>query len=237
MGLCLVTKLKESVADTSLSKIGEKTFILLAGQSVTLSGTGLKIRGIDGNFDVTGKVTNVNSYELPGGYNFIKNPNSHDLLLGVSELDKLISISVESPYPKSILIDLSFFKEAVALNDVGLSKQTFIGGTLADFSACRNIRFLDVTSSAIVGSIVDIAGLSWAEGQVPFVFGCPNVSGDIIDFVKARRQAGRTSDNISHTYWAIDSGVTFNGNPIVGDETILSWTANTITFNGETINA
>ena len=131
---------------------------------------------------------------------------------------------------------MTFFKNATFANEITLRKQSIVGGTLADLANTKATTINGSASNAS-GNIVDIASLPYKEGGVPLVYDCLAVTGDIVDFVKARRKAGRTSDNITHTFWAIKSGVTFNGKPIVGSESILSWTANTITFNGETINA
>ena len=64
--------------------------------------------------------------------------------------------------------------------------------------------------------------------------------GSIEDFVTAQRANGRTSfSDTLNLKWLGEAGkVTFNGATIAtGENGLLTWTANTITFRGETINA
>lgn len=236
MAQCLVTRLKESVADSSLHKIGEKAFTLLAGKSVTLAGEGVQLRGINGNFDVKNQATNVRSYVLKPGFTYVTNTSSNDVIIGVSELEKLSTIAVEYPRPLSVEIDLSFFAKSNKMGEITLANQTILGGTLADLANTK-ASTINLSTTMASGNIVDIASLNYAVGDAPRVSNCPNVFGEIIDFVKARRKVGRTADSISNAAWFVGTGMTFNGESVGYTEGTLSWTENTITFRGVTINA
>jgi hypothetical protein len=72
--------------------------------------------------------------------------------------------------------------------------------------------------------------------------GQTNIAGSIEDFVNSRRSLStpQLTGTVLFDYpYAYGNNVTFNGLPVTGSTTNvqLTWTENTITFNGVTINA
>lgn len=107
-----------------------------------------------------------------------------------------------------------FVKFAATMTELNISFNTLITGNIADFGPCVNLTTLNISNTGVTGSL---------EG-----------------FVAAQRAAGRTTCNsLSLPYIGEGQTITFNGAKITTIQytNTLSWTANTITFNGTTITA
>ena len=89
---------------------------------------------------------------------------------------------------------------------------------------------LSFASSNITGSVVDVAKFTHCNN---WDFAYTGITGDLIDFAKTRRTLGETTGRvrIETTY----SQVTFNNHSITGIYD-LEWDASSITWNGETVN-
>lgn len=242
MGLCLVTKLKESVADSSLTKIGEKTIVLLPQGQVTLRGKGVEIRAINGSFNITplnGSVENVKNYTLGDPYYFLDNPTQEPVVLGVNNRE-LLTVLTAKTANNQIEIGLSFFDTVVKLQELVISHQKVTDGTLANLAGITKdstlINFKFNQTIGLMGSLNDIASLKMADSVLPELSFCTDVTGSVEEFVKGQRANGRTTANITNNYWLTKNGITFNGKTYK-DLVNTSWTASTITINDETINA
>lgn len=244
MGLCLVTKLKESVADSSLSKIGEKTLVLAPQKSFTIRGKGIELRGLTGNFDIA--LLGGNTYEglnhyvdVSANYFSCRNTSSNPLTIGVNNLEVLNVFSADGG-ANALEIDLNFFEKSKGMSELNLTDQIITGGELSDLSEITNNSTLTglvfTRCIGLKGSIEDIASLRMIDSAFPSFFGCPEVTGSVEEFVRGQRANGRTNANLANGYWITQSGITFNGKTYA-DLVSISWTASTITVNGETINA
>lgn len=245
MGLCLLTKLKESVADSFLTKIGEKILILAPQKSFTLRGKGIELRGITGNFDIS--VIGGNTYEglnhyvdVSANYFSCRNTSSNPLTIGVNNLEVLDVFSADGG-ANALEIDLNFFEKSKSMSELRLSRQIITGGELSDLSEITNNSTTLVAINfnqcvGLKGSIEDIASLKISNNVFPSFSHCSEVTGSIEEFVRGQRANGRISANIENNYWITNSGITFNGKTY-RDMVSISWTASTITVNGETINA
>lgn len=244
MGLCLVTKLKESVADSSLSKIGEKILVLAPQKSFSIRGTGIELRGITGNFDISliggDTYEGLNHYvDVSANYFSCRNTSSNPLTIGFSNLEVLEVFSADGG-ANALEIDLNFFEKSKGMSELSLPGQIITGGELSDLSEITN----NSTLTSIVfngciglkGSIEDIASLRMIDSVFPSFLKCPEVTGSVEEFVRGQRANGRTNANLANGYWITQSGITFNGKAY-DDIVSISWTASTITVNGETINA
>jgi hypothetical protein len=251
MGKCLVTKLQESVSDSTLLRLGERAFTLLAGASITMTGVGVKLRTIGGGtIDVTSSAGDVpdeiavTEYQIKGGYTFVKNSGDANLLIGISNIEKLTAFSTEFPNPLSLEVDLSIFNlYPEDLVEVNLSNQRITGGTLADMAMIskqgRAIVSLNFGNAiGVKGSLNDLQELLMGTDVLPVLTNCAEVTGEILDYVKAQRTLGKVSASHAESAWITGTAVTFNGVQVPAvDWTTLSWTESTITFNGTTINA
>jgi hypothetical protein len=248
MGLCLVTRLKESVADSSLLRPGEKTFLLNADGEFMLRGIGVKLRVLDdsGSLNVTplgGSATNETDFTIANAtYNICKNLSGKDLLIGISEISKLDVFGTDKE-SKCMELDLNIFAAATNMSEIKLNHQLIVGGNLATLknvtsggeSSLTTLSFYK--AQGIAGSIDDIGGLRFSGNAIFTFFMCANVTGDIVNFVKKQRQIGRTSATCTDIYFVHGTGITFNGNSVADVIGSLSWTSSTITLGETTINA
>lgn len=249
MGLCLVTRLKESVADSSLLKLGEKAFLLNADGEFTIRGKGTRVRVMDdsGSLNVTqlgsSTATDETDFALPNSnYNVCKNLSGKDLRIGISEILNMNVFSTDKQDSKCMEVDLNMFTDADTMTEIRLNSQAFVGGNLASLknitsggTSLTALSFSD--AKGITGSIEDIGGLRFSGNVIFNFYRCANVNGDIVNFVKKQRQIGRTSATCNDSNFVYGSGITFNGNPVGSVSGKLSWTPTTITLGETTINA
>lgn len=247
MGLCLVTRLKESVADSSLLRPGEKTFLLNAGGQFTIVGMGVKLRVLDDSASLSvsplgSSTTNEKDFTIANDtYNICVNNSGKDLQIGISEVSKLAVFGTDSN-AKCMEVDLNMLSAATNMREIKLNHQLIVGGNLATLKNVTSggsslSSFSFERSLNMVGTIDDIGGLRFAGNIIFNFFNCANVTGDIVNFVKKQRQLGRTSATCTDIYFATGSGITFNGSPLADVIGSLSWTSSTITVGETTINA
>lgn len=247
MGLCLVTRLKESVADSSLLRPGEKTFLLNAGGQFTVVGVGVKLRVLDDSASLSvtplgGSTTNEKDFTIANGtYNSCVNNSGKDLQIGISNISELKVFGTDSE-SKCMEVDLNMFAAATNMTEIKLNHQLIVGGSLASLknvtsggSSFSTLSFYK--TQGITGSIDDIGGLRFSGNAIFTFFLCANVTGDIVNFVKKQRQLGRTSATCTDIYFVHGTGITFNGNSVADVIGSLSWTSSTITLGETTINA
>lgn len=247
MGQCLVTKLRESVADSSLLKLGEKTVKLKVNGKLTLRGNNMIVRTVGGGtFNTTSTASDVpaqnaiSEYRIVGGYVEFTNNEDYDIILGIKNLTEMTAFSAESNTENYLEVDLSLFSTyPYDMDEIKIWGQTIVGGTLSDIlNVNKSGRVLSIcfrNSIGVVGNYEELGVLNL--GSMPIVTNCKNVTGDIVNFVKKQRARGKTQASYGETDWCTGSGLTFNGEAVPEfDWTTISWTANTITFNGKTIN-
>ncbi len=119
---------------------------------------------------------------------------------------------------------------------VNFNGNTKIIGSLSDFASLVNITNLNTGNSSISPSSLSSIGTLTSLTDMQII-----AFGSIEDFVSVQRANGRTTcDGITCRYLGALSTnrSTFNGTAIANKaSTTLSWTADTITYDGTTINA
>ena len=175
---------------------------------------------------------------------------------------KAISVDVKYLKYSSNLVNLLVGLSGNLANISGCTKLNKISnlgsspnltGSLSDLAPLTALTSLTLYGSGVTGDIASLAPLTAltklmlvetsVSGNIKDLR-CPltvmavyqsNVIGELIEFVKAQRSAGRTTGSCSNGGWW-GSYITFNGvNPGGGAQT-LTWTENTITNNGVTVN-
>lgn len=244
---CLVTRLKGSVSDSSLLKIGSIRLELTEGEysqvASSFSPDNSVLTLLSGN--LTLKDSNTGS-EIPlpaklgytGGFK----------TMVVGEGGAVVEIS-----NKYSLNNISLLFRALKPTDVAkVGFLTNINGINNGVSATAN----EADVKGLVGDISDIKGFDsieqiiWANplctGDIEGFSRFPlltyiqifrsNVYGSIESLVRGYRTNGRTSGQIAFGY--MPKNVTFNGASAESNENrSLSWTNDTITFGGVTITA
>lgn len=259
---CLITKLKSSVTDSGLEKLG----ILTIGRKVqqtptqdtqytrlmfTEKGTincvgGLLYKTYGGEplgSSYTLKDTDYNptsSMYLFGGY--VSNDEcSLELpkytLSGISGLSYQPTPIKDFNFTAVTEFGSAWYKGAVSdiplrATLVNFNNNQNVSGSLSDFENHINLTSLNVGNTAIASSPLSSLGK-----LVHLTTLNAYASGSIESFVASQRANGRTTcTGITCSY--LSTNVTFNGSAIQNKSNVtLSWTATTITYDGVTIEA
>lgn len=174
-----------------------------------------------------------------------------------SDLNKLVVFSNSFPeikngitdLPSTIeLIDLAGYSGSLFTSDfVGFSSLKLLNfansfksfeGQLSNLGNLSVLESITANSNknTITGDIKDIGSLTHLT---TFKFsGNIGISGSIEEFVAAQRLAGRTTESTGISFgWGL-TNVTFNGSTTQTDHSCtLTWTTDTITYDGVTISA
>ena len=164
-------------------------------------------------------------------------PNLVNLLVGLSgdlanisgctKLNKIFNLKI-SPNLTGSLSDLA---PLTALTILDLTGSSHITGSLSDLAPLTALTKLALVNAInITGNIKDIR-------QPVTLLSIYNtgIVGELIEFVKTQRAAGRTTGSCNNGGWW-GNNITFNGSNPGGGAQTLSWTENTITNNGVTVN-
>lgn len=149
---------------------------------------------------------------------------------------KTFSVSPLSTATATILFDNFLIGDVSSIEEASLGLVRFADTSFSSFlklTNVKNLRFNGIVTlsgdMSVLGGLVHLTDLGF-----PNTF---NVSCVIEDFVGHARTAGRTSGSIIFG-WAGASNTTFQGVRVENKgATTLSWTSNTITYDGVTINA
>lgn len=131
--------------------------------------------------------------------------------------------------------DLSELASLTNLGRININYSPNITGNLEDLVVHKDtLKVLLANGTAITGSIESLGECTLLES---LTLNGVNVSGTVENFVARQRLAGRTTAQ----FGILDIGntnITFNGHLVnTNTSNNFSWTENTITLNGETINA
>lgn len=131
--------------------------------------------------------------------------------------------------------DLSELASLVNLGEIRINYSPNITGNLEDLVVHKDtLQVLLANGTAITGSIESLGECTLLKA---LTLNNVNVSGTVENFVARQRLAGRTTAQFE----ILDIGntnITFNGHVVnTNTQNNFSWTENTITLNGETINA
>lgn len=264
---CLVTKLKGSVNDLTIPKLGNFIFKGYSGEAEASGANYVRLL-YEGKGTVSiekGDISNVATGERSGNKltgeeltfniaqgDFVFNVEKYNLLsflIYYNELSDSSSLNtkdfqycskiqkLEAHGMKGDLSDLAQITTLVNFNSESLKDTDYLIGDIKALVSNKNITSINTNRNIMIEG--DIASLGSLTKLTFFNLGNTKISGNIEDFVKAQRAAGRivaTMDNLP--YLGACRGLRFNGNAITNQETnTLSWTSTTITLNGQQITA
>lgn len=236
MNECLVTKLRASINDDSLSRLGGFTF-KMKDINTTLNQGYVRIL-----FEVP---TDVIVQIINDGYFYKPNSTEIDYTVGktksftsVKTLDLHIApsskVCVRPRYninyilATGIEIDLSEFTYMPELNLVRLGNETIVSGNTEVFRNYTKLSELNIPLTAITGKVTDFGKLT---NLTILNISNTKVSGSLEEFVAAQIQNGRTEATIGF-YYPGYTNLTYKGAPLKGmslssnDNTSkLSWTS------------
>lgn len=240
MNKCYVTKLKEVVNDNSLPYVGyavanvnlsaEKSMYF--GVDTSVNSVKIKIVGNGAITSLGGVSTNVKEAQVSHGQSFVLSQGTYQLLF-----DKYYAVPLSFPTDGSITIDAADFNKSLYSKDSNLSLIRIVYGNVKGMGSLKNVKTLNFQScDKLYG---DIAELGTCTGLTELWLNGTQVSGNIEDFVKAQRAAGRTSCDSLNIPYAAETLVKWKGNGVTTSvyQNKLSWTSNSITFKDETISA
>lgn len=240
---CLVTKLKASVNDDTLPKLGVVRFTLNPGEysSYLTNPTGNSVLSLVSG-SLTAKDYNSGADKplpmvLSKGDIFISlNVGENGAVIEITDKYNITYLSAIwkalSPIPAS---DLNYMYSLREVNlSVGDGQKAGVVGDFAELKPLVNLERIYWRNELCTGDIA-CAGYFPKLTRLE-VFGS-KVYGDLVNIAKVARKEGRASGSIT-LGWLNDTGITFNGETITKKaDSKLEWTANTITWNGTTINA
>ena len=203
----------------------------LSGNLANISGcTKLnRISNLAGSPNLTGSLSDLAPLTALTNLNLAGSPNLTGSLSDLAPLTALTGLNLTSlPNLTGSLSDLA---PLTALTNLLLVDSPHITGSLSDLAPLTALTRLDlIRSSHITGNIKDIR-----QPVTQLSIFHTGIVGELIEFVKTQRAAGRTTGSCNNGGWW-GNNITFNGsNPGAGAQT-LSWTENTITNNGVTVN-
>ena len=151
-------------------------------------------------------------------------------------LDNIVSLYVMEPFGDISSLNPETMRSLSLLSLREANEVTGDLSSLKDFTALTYLLFnktYNVTGNlAILGKLTSLTFMQLADSQI---------YGSLESFVAAQRSNGRTTcDGIDLVWFSASPHITWRGAsiPAAGAEALrLSWTASTITFNGETITA
>lgn len=147
----------------------------------------------------------------------------------------------------SQLVAFDGLKELV-ISERNYSSSEKLSGTieqLANTPSGKTLTHINIADSNITGTMAQLGKLESLTNIVRLTnnsaLSSPNFTGTIESFVNTRRNliTPQSTGTVTWNYPSETNGsVTFNGAAVTGGaNTVLSWTATTITFNGVTITA
>ena len=138
------------------------------------------------------------------------------------------------------LKDLQILKST--LKEINLSERNILvpqlSGDISDLAKFVNLEklVLSYISNKVHGTMKQVATLFPKLNSLDDLTEAKWLTGSIEDFVTVRRSQGVNNGSV-YTKWGVSTDITFNGEKLKGqDNTPFSWTANTITYNGVTID-
>lgn len=255
MGNCLKIQLKASVANANLEKLGylSVNFDVTSQGTYTLivqydDGTFPMLEAEDGLTIVSGNGT---EYPVISGKGILRYPNKYNL--NYFYPNPYYTVKWDSLKQTKTSCIGTYYGNVVGLNSVSqlndLSElatitvyESFDGnhlsGNITDIlttlgSKLTTIDFRNITFSCKMqdlGLFSKIKNVKGLNGE--------SVSGSIEQFVAARRSLGQSTSEAAVRFIYPDTKITFNGNNIESKNNMdLTWTADTITFDGVTITA
>lgn len=236
---CLVTKLKGSVQNDNLSYFGK---LKIQVNNSTGSGVSFQIlnNGIISTADGSNKLKITGS---SGDYkNSITINNSAWIEFAVGEylviMDKYNFRGIahgNTPDKASVIgFNVEEFEYSPNIESLsGLNNTTSFGNFDVLQGKLPNLSSLSINGTDITATTGVLGTFGFNKTELSFT----KITGDLEDFVRARRAKG-VSEYTTTVHWHACPGVKFNGNAInTAQGAEFSWTASTITLDGVTVNA
>lgn len=259
MGNCLVTKLKGVVDNDNLIHLNEfrvNARVANNGNPAFRSSETQSLTILKGDATFTGGVKSINIGQFWPSERFVTD-GAQNIVLSVADKHKLTHVN----YNPLDIESIEILKYCTALTGVEINIQCAISVSELVSNLPEQITILNIAgSNQLEGNIKELADAyastlteirTWGTTivgdfgefgrfvNITTYYSTPNgIRGDVIDFVTNKRAAGVTSGSVTAEWLGGDGRVKFNGNTIqtIQNNTI-SWTADTITVNGETITA
>lgn len=256
---CLVTKLKGVVDNDNLIHLNEfrvNARVANNGNPAFKSSETQSLTILKGNATFTGGTKSINIGQFWPSERFVTD-GDQNIVLSVADKYKLMHVNYGPLDIESIEI-LKYCTELTAIElyiqfaisaselinslpeqftELNIGNSTQLDGNLRELadayaSTLTEIRFYN---TAIIG---DFGELGRFVNMTTYFLTPVGIIGDVVDFVANKRLAGITSGSVTAEWLGGDGRIKFNGNTIqtIQNNTI-SWTADTITVNGETITA
>lgn len=266
MSECLVTKLKASINDDSLEKLGYAPFEGTVDVGYTQGETYISVEFSKPSKVILEKGSLINSSVAPNGnvyeaQSFTANAQVGEIKINFDKYNivkismmvmgyrgKGIDINSLKYSPNINTIDriYSIYGDISALSNLGELQVITLGmpaddnslltGNISAFRNLENMLKLNLDRRTLIEG--NIAVLGSCTSLEWFQIGGTKVSGTIESFVQAQRLNGRTNGSITTPYLGACKGLTFNGAAITNLSTSkIEWTATTISINGVTVTA
>ena len=146
-------------------------------------------------------------------------------LIGCTKLKILMSIGLAN----KLTGNLSDLAPLTALNKLILSYADKLTGNLSDLAPLTALSYINLGECKnITGTINDLR-----QPLTNIDVYNTQVTGELIEFVKTQRSVGRTTGTCYSNWWG--DKITFNGSVPSANQLHLSWTENTITLEGVTV--
>lgn len=263
---CLVTKLKGTVNDDSLNRLG---CIKLKGHSLSnerITNTFFKmIYDTESTFYknkgtlIATTSTDVNSPIVTGTifaghfgqgdfnvdfekYNLIE-IELHQLNDDIDEFINWDDFSyckkLKKIYITHIKLDLSELNKYSKLTSINFGDSTSRWeGITGNISSLKNNTLLtEINLNRCINVVGELSQLGTLTQLSNLFISTTSITGTVEDFVEAQRNAGRTEGSIEVPYIGSCVGVSFNGRSIENkSDSVLTWTSTSITLNNEVIN-
>jgi hypothetical protein len=241
---CLVTKLKSAVDNSNLEKLGVvKLSIKKQTNAIEMwSNGGSCIVSVLNNTGTITAVSGVGSQLIDSTHAKIANggiaqggnitfTGNESIQIEISDKYKLGTlyrvINIENPD------SLQYMKELmkIYINQYSSFSPEFELNNLSNCTKCIELEFNSPRLKGNINSLGKLTAITYIN-----IYNA-QVTGSIESFVASQRTNGRTTCDSIRTAFG-GTSVTFNGQAISGgSEKVLSWTADTITFDGTTIDA
>lgn len=242
---CLVTKLKASV-DIDAPKLGYIKIHLLGGLNETYRQLGHnsahKISLISGELTLkiteTGEVINLPA-EIPANTNLTYITGNNGAVIEISDKYNIDNLSVFGMTSDTISTKEFVFNKPIyfLFNQVSQARNNIIGNwnDIINKPTSR-VSSIDIQySSKINGELKDFA--RWCPDCVSISLNGSAITGSIEEYIQILRTTNRTRPN-SIDFTPGETNVTFNGESVsLSAPGNITWTDNTITYNGVTVDA
>lgn len=204
----------------------------LSGNLANIRGCTKLIRLMDliGNQNFTGSLSDLSALTSLEYISLIANQNFTGSLSDLTSLTAMKSLVLRGFTNANITGSLSDIASMTALTTLELNGFTDIIGSISDLSPLTALTKITFVDTNISGDIKDLR-----NPINNMAIYRSNITGELIEFVKSQRSAGRTTGSCyNNGWWGVN--ITFNGVNLGGGAQTLTWTENTITLGDTTVN-